>query len=109
MLPEFGKRMTMTQLTRFPIFRILREDFGLVLRDVDIELEAVTAPLEVTRVLQIEPLSPVMLFNGALFLADARLVHVTQIYYRGDRFQFRFNMDLREEAKQTSRRRSRKG
>jgi len=97
-LPEFGKRMTEARLKRFPMFRILREDFGLSLRDVDIELEAVTAPLDVSQILQIDPLAPVLLFNGALYLADGRLVHVPQIYYRGDLFQFRFNMDLRHEG-----------
>lgn len=93
-LPEFGKKMSMTLLKRYPMFRILRESFGLSLRNVEINLEAVTPPLEVTRTLKIDPLSPVLLFTGALFASDGRLVHIPEIYFPGDRFKFRFNMDL---------------
>lgn len=93
-LPEFGKQMTLAQLRRYPMFRILREQFGLGLRNVEINLESVTAPLEITKLLEIEPLSPVLLFRGALYAIDGRLVHTPEIWYRGDRFQFRFDMEL---------------
>jgi GntR family transcriptional regulator len=98
-LPEFGKQMTLAQLRRFPMFRILREQCGLSLRNVEIQLESVTASLEVSRLLEIDPLAPVLLFRGALFAVDGRLVHVPEIYFRGDRFQFRFDMDLIHEQK----------
>jgi len=97
-LPEFGKRMTIAQLKRYPLFRILREQFGLGLRNVEIQLEAVTPPMEVSRLLETDPLMPVLLFNGALYATDGRLVHTPEIYYKGDRFQFRFNMDLTRET-----------
>lgn len=93
-LPEFGKQMTLAQLRRYPMFRILREQFGLGLRNVEIHLESVTAPLRITELLEIEPLAPVLLFRGALYAIDGRLVHTPEIWFRGDRFQFRFDMDL---------------
>jgi GntR family transcriptional regulator len=96
-LPEFGKQMTLAQLRRYPMFRILREQFGLGLRNVEIKLESVTAPMYITRLLEIEPLSPVLLFRGALFAIDGRLVHTPEIWFRGDRFQFRFDMDLTQD------------
>jgi GntR family transcriptional regulator len=93
-LPEYGKKMTLALLKRYPMFRILRESFGLSLKNVEINLEAVTPPLEVTRLLGVDPLAPVLLFTGALYASDGRLVHVPEIYFRGDRFKFSFNMDL---------------
>jgi GntR family transcriptional regulator len=98
-LPEFGKQMTLAQLRRYPMFRILREQFGLGLRNVEIKLESVTPPLHISRLLEIDPLSPVLLFNGALFAIDGRLVHTPEIWFRGDRFQFRFDMDLTQDRK----------
>lgn len=102
-LPEFGKQMTLAQLRRYPMFRILRDHLGLGLRNVEVNLEAVTAPIEISRMLAIDPLSQVLLFRGALFATDGRLVHMPEIWYRGDRFQFRFNMDLTQEATQGAR------
>lgn len=97
-LPEFGKKMTLAQLKRYPLFRILRDLFGLPLHNVEINLEAVTPPMEISRILEADPLAPVLLFNGALFAPDERLVHMPEIYFRGDRFTFRFNMDLRNDG-----------
>lgn len=96
-LPEFGKQMTLAQLRRFPMFRILREQFGLGLRNVEINLESVTAPMHISGILEIDPLSPVLLFKGALYAIDGRLVHTPEIWFRGDRFQFRFDMDLTQD------------
>jgi GntR family transcriptional regulator len=96
-LPEFGKQMTLVQLRKYPMFRILREQFGLGLRNVEINLESVTPPLQISRILEIDPLSPVLLFKGALFAIDGRLVHTPEIWFRGDQFQFRFDMDLTQD------------
>jgi DNA-binding GntR family transcriptional regulator len=79
------------------MFRILREQFGLDLRNVEINLESVTPPLQISRLLEIDPLTPVLLFKGALFASDGRLVHTPEIWFRGDRFQFRFDMDLTQD------------
>ncbi|TAM04486.1 MAG: GntR family transcriptional regulator [Pusillimonas sp.] len=96
-LPEFGKQMTLAQLRRYPMFRILREQFGLDLRNVEINLESVTPPMQISRLLEIDPLAPVLFFRGALFAIDGRLVHTPEIWFRGDRFQFRFDMDLTQD------------
>lgn len=96
-LPEFGKQLTLAQLRKYPMFRILREQFGLGLRNVEINLESVVPPLHVSRELEIDALSPVLLFKGALYAIDGRLVHTPEIWYRGDRFQFRFDMDLTQD------------
>jgi GntR family transcriptional regulator len=96
-LPELGKKMTVPQLKRYPMFRILREFFNQSLNNVEINLSAVTAPLEISRILEVDPLAPVLFFRGALFTTDGRLVDVPEIYYRGDRFTFGFNMDLTNE------------
>ena len=93
-LPEFGKQMTLAQLRRYPMFRILREQLGLGLRNVEINLESVIAPVQISKVLEIGPLSPVLLFRGALYANDGRLVHTPEIWFRGDRFQLRFDMAL---------------
>ena len=53
--------------------------------------------MHISRLLEIEPLSPVLLFHGALFAIDGRLVHTPEIWFRGDRFQFRFDMDLTQD------------
>jgi GntR family transcriptional regulator len=93
-LPELGRKMTTAQLKRYPMFRILREFLGLSFNNVESTLEAVTAPLEISRILEIDPLAPVLLFSGALFASNGVLVDLPEIYYRGDRFKFRFDMDL---------------
>jgi GntR family transcriptional regulator len=96
-LPEHGKNMTLASLRKYPLFRILREQHRLSMRNVEISLEAVAPPLHIARLLKIDPVSPLLLFSGALFDIDGRLVHLPQIWYRGDRFQFRFDMDLTHE------------
>jgi GntR family transcriptional regulator len=93
-LPEMGKKMTTAQLKRYPMFRILREFVGVPLKNVESTLEAVTAPMEISRVFEIDPLAPVLLFSGALYASDGLVVDLPEIYYRGDRFKFRFDMDL---------------
>jgi GntR family transcriptional regulator len=93
-LPELGKKITVAQLKRYPMFRILREGLGLPLGNVEMSLESVTASLDITRALEIDPLAPVLLFTGALFSSDGVLVDIPEIYYRGDRFKFRCDMDL---------------
>jgi GntR family transcriptional regulator len=93
-LPELGRKMTTAQLKRYPMFRILREFVGLPLKHVESSLEAVTAPLEISRLLEIDPLAPTLLFTGALYSTNGLLVDMPEIYYRGDRFKFRFDMDL---------------
>jgi DNA-binding GntR family transcriptional regulator len=89
-----GKKMTTAQLKRYPMFRILREFVGVPLKNVESTLEAVTAPMEISRVFKIDPLAPVLLFSGALYASDGLVVDLPEIYYRGDRFKFRFDMDL---------------
>ena len=93
-LPELGRKMTTAQLKRFPMFRIVRECLEIALDNVEMNVEAVTAPIEITRLLEVDPLAPVLLFTGALYAADGLLVDVPEIYYRGDRFKFRLNMNL---------------
>jgi GntR family transcriptional regulator len=93
-IPELGRKMTTHQLKRYPMFRILREFLGISFDNVEVNLEAVTAPLEITSLLQVDPLAPVLLFNGALYASDGLLVDIPEIYYRGDRFKFRFTMNL---------------
>jgi GntR family transcriptional regulator len=93
-LPEFGAKITLKLLRRYPVFRILREHCGVALQHVDINLEATTAPHHVSHALAMDSIAPVMFCTAALYDQSGRVVNVPEMYFRGDRFNFRFNMTL---------------
>lgn len=82
-------------IKKFPMFRLLREQLGLRLSNVSIRLQARSAGVEVGHHLEINPLTPVTVLNAVLADADGRAVNAIEIHYRGDRFVFQFDMDLK--------------
>jgi GntR family transcriptional regulator len=99
LLPEYANGITLPMIKRYPMFRLLREKLGLSFNNVRISLQARSAGVDVANSLQINSLAPVTVLNAVLFDADARAVNALEINYRGDRFVFRLDMDLRVIAK----------
>jgi GntR family transcriptional regulator len=91
---ELAAKMSDKLLRRYPMFRILREQ-GMSLKHVEIKLQAQLPSPQVSRLLQCETVDPVLYFVGALYDDNDVVVDVPQIYFRGDRFTFSFDMDLR--------------
>ena len=82
-------------IKRYPMFRLLREKLGLRFSNVNIRLQARSAGVEVGNWLSVNPLAPVTVLNAVLFDGDDRAVNAIEIHYRGDRFLFELNMDLK--------------
>lgn len=91
-----GKALSTPMLRKYPIFRLVREKVGVELRDVDMSLQSVSPDSETASVLELNPLEPVLLYNGALYDIAGALVTLIQISFPGNRFIFRFNIDLRK-------------
>ena len=70
------------------LFTILREEYGLEMFRTEQFLEAVGAVEYEARLLDLEPGSPLVLFDGVTYTAADVAVEYCRAMYRGDRFQF---------------------
>lgn len=97
--PNLASRITTPMLKRYPLFRLLREKLKLTLDKVTVNLQAKPAGMQVGTALQLDPLAPVTVMNATLFDPKKNAVNWLEIYYRGDSFAFRFEMNLRTHEK----------
>jgi GntR family transcriptional regulator len=93
-VPEYGKGIPVSQLKRYPMFRILRENMDISLLNVEISIEAMAAPIDVSKKLNIPAMEPVLFFTALLYEEGGRLIDVPEIYFRGSRHKFSFGIDL---------------
>ncbi|MDE5444333.1 GntR family transcriptional regulator [Bradyrhizobium sp. CSA207] len=94
-LPDVAKAMKKSDIKRFPMFRLMREQLGLELKDVDLSFFAEVPSPEVSHALDIDPVAPVMAFRGVLRDVEDRVLTVLEIYYRAELFAVKINLDLR--------------
>jgi len=98
-VPEYGKRISVAQLKRYPMFRILREKLDVSLQNVEIHIEAIAAPMNVSQRLKISTMEPVLFFTALLYEEGGRLIDIPEIYFCGNRHKFSFDIDLNSETK----------
>tara|TARA_R100000388_G_C7200532_1_gene138254 strand:- start:122 stop:844 length:723 start_codon:yes stop_codon:yes gene_type:complete len=93
-VPEYGKRIPVSKLKRYPMFRILRENLDIPLLNVEISIEAMPAPIEVSKKLDISAMEPVLFFTALLYEKNGRLIDIPEIYFRGSQHKFSFGIEL---------------
>jgi GntR family transcriptional regulator len=93
--PEHGRRITAPQLERAPMTQVLRRDLGIALGRIENTLEARQATPEAARLLGCELLSPILFFTGVSFDPSGRAVDVAHIHYRGDRYKFAVEFQIK--------------
>ncbi|HUY52356.1 MAG TPA: GntR family transcriptional regulator [Streptosporangiaceae bacterium] len=92
--PEHAARITDAALAAAPVTRILRDDLSLPLTRIDNEVSARTVPADVSALLQIDLLSPVLVSENVTYATGSTPVDVARIHYRGDRFTFAISLDI---------------
>jgi GntR family transcriptional regulator len=98
-IPVLADRITRPMVKRYPMFRLLREKLGLQFKNVTINLQSRPAPMDIAQILQVDSLAPVMVMEATLFDKSDCAVNWLEIYYRGDEFVFRFDMNLEKDAR----------
>jgi len=99
-VPEYGKRISVAHLKRYPMFRILSEKLGVSLLNVEINIEALAAPMDVSQRLEITATEPVLFFTALLYEEGGRLIDIPEIYFCGNRHKFSFDIDLKTGSQQ---------
>jgi GntR family transcriptional regulator len=98
-LPDFADRITRPMIKRYPMFRLLREQLGLSFRNVTIDLKARTAGIDIARLLEVDAFAPITSMNAVLYDLEGQAVNWLEVFYRGDSFVFRFELDLKNQDK----------
>jgi GntR family transcriptional regulator len=93
-LPEYGKRISRQQLRTKPITQILRDELGVRISRIEDTVEARLATPEIAQILQMDVMTPVLLFTGVTFDDKNSVVDVACIHYRGDRYKFSVGFDV---------------
>ena len=87
-LPEFGDRVEVSDLERWPMTKVLRDVLKARISRITDTVEARLADPETARLLRVPLLSPILFYTGVTYDEDGRVIDVARIRYRGDRFAF---------------------
>jgi GntR family transcriptional regulator len=93
---ELGRRVPLEKLARWPMTRVLRDALGLPIARIENSIEARLGSPEVTRLLGVPPLSPILFFTGISQDSQRRVLDLVEIDYRADRFRFGVSFDVAE-------------
>lgn len=91
--PELADRIDVADLARWPMTKVLRDAVGVRISRITDTVEARLADPETARLLQVPLLSPILHYTGVTYDESGRVVDVTRIHYRGDRFSFTVTLD----------------
>ena len=94
MVPRYGVGISVADLERWPVTRILRDKCGAQIGEIVDTIGAEAASPEVAARLAIEPLTPVLTFNGMTYDLDGALLDVVWFYMRADRSKFRISFNV---------------
>jgi GntR family transcriptional regulator len=99
-LPEaIGKRLANADLVTRDIFLILENDCNLSLGRADIAIDAILADDDIVDALRVEEGSAVLRIDRLTHDADGAPIDYEHLYFRGDAFQYRFQIDRERQAK----------
>ncbi|MEU3355805.1 GntR family transcriptional regulator [Streptomyces sp. NPDC037389] len=91
--PELAEHIDVTDLTRWPMTKVLRDVVGVRISRITDTVEARLADPETARLLQVPLLSPILHYTGITYDENGRAVDIARIHYRGDRFSFTVTLD----------------
>lgn len=91
---EHGRRVPLDTLAKWPMTRVLRDALHLPVARIENTVEARLGSPEVTRLLGVPPLSPILFFTGISQDAQRRVLDLVEIDYRADRFRFGVSFDV---------------
>jgi DNA-binding GntR family transcriptional regulator len=74
--------------TKESLFHIFTEVYQLVIAEIYHEVNAVIAPEKYTRLLEIDPTSPVLLERSITYLSNNEPIEATTSYYRSDKYKY---------------------
>jgi DNA-binding GntR family transcriptional regulator len=74
--------------------KLFRDVLGIRLRRIKLSVSAISATAEIAGQLGIEISSPVLRFVGVASDTSSRVIGLTHIYYRADRFRFTVDIDV---------------
>lgn len=86
--PELAAKISLADLERWPMTKVLRDTVGVQISRITDTVEARLADPETARLLNVPLLSPIMYYTGVTYAQDGQTVDVVRIRYRGDRFAF---------------------
>jgi GntR family transcriptional regulator len=96
---EVGERLAKADLASRDVFAVLENDLGIALGHADIQIEAALVDEAHHKHLKLEPGSPVMQIQRLTYSASGQPVDFEHLYFRGDSFQYRFQIDRASPAR----------
>lgn len=105
-LPErIGQQLENADLVTRDIFLILENDCGVSLGHADLSIESILADDELVTALRIEEGAPVLRIERLTHDAEGRPLDYEHLYFRGDAFQYRFQIERTSNDRQHSKER----
>ncbi|MBF6569888.1 MAG: GntR family transcriptional regulator [Candidatus Binataceae bacterium] len=91
---EYARKVPDHLLRKYPMVKIFRDVIGIELRGIKLSVSATAATAEIAGHLGVEISSPVLRFVGVASDTAGRIIGLTNIYYRADRFRFTVDIDV---------------
>ncbi|RII18842.1 HTH-type transcriptional repressor YvoA [Streptomyces sp. YIM 130001] len=91
--PDVADRVTLEDLRRWPMTKVLRDVVGVRISRITDTVEARLADPDTARLLEVPLLSPILHYTGITYDEEGRVLDVARIHYRGDRFSFTVTLD----------------
>jgi len=90
-----GRRIVREDLPRRDIFVILENDYGIALGNAELQIEAITADSALAGALNLQPGAALLRIERLTYTADRVPLDFEYLYYRGDAFQYRLELERR--------------
>jgi GntR family transcriptional regulator len=92
---DIGERLAREDLATRDIFVILENDYGIPLGRADLQVDAILADETLAHALQVEQGSAVLRIERLTHRADGAPLDFEYLYFRGDAFQYRLQINRR--------------
>ncbi|MET9532006.1 MULTISPECIES: GntR family transcriptional regulator [unclassified Streptomyces] len=86
--PEIAAAVRISDLERWPMTKVLRDEAGVRISRITDTIEARLADPVTAELLRVPLLSPILHYTGVTYDEAGQVVDVARIRYRGDRFSF---------------------
>lgn len=101
---EIGKCIQKKHLRRASMSEVIRDTIGCHISKVEDTVEADMSTPELSQVLDVELISPILKMTGKTFDEENRIIDIANIYYRGDKFKFAIGFYVDENLHSPSKR-----
>lgn len=92
---EIGESLVKEDLPRRDIFVILENDYGIALGNAELQIESMIADTALAHTLHVAEGTPILRIERLTYTADRRPLDFEYLYYRGDAFQYRMQLERR--------------